>query len=249
MLTTGAPSARSRLPLPDWALELTEPATIAAADQIGAAVGAAGLAGLVNNAGVVINGPLEFLAIDALRRQIEVNVIGHIAVTQALLPLVRKGHGRIVMMGSISSHMIYPFTGPYAASKAALQSLTAALRVELRPWHIPVTLVVPGTIATPLWGKAIERLDEIAGTFPPEALRSYGPSMAAVREFGARTSKSGSPPDVVAAAVAHALTATRPRTRYVVGRHARLVELLSQLPRRTFDEIFARLIRLPRRVS
>jgi NAD(P)-dependent dehydrogenase (short-subunit alcohol dehydrogenase family) len=214
-------------------LDVTEPTSVAAAaETIAAAVGADGLTGLVNNAGIGsgrASGPLEFLPLDTLRRQFEVNVIGQIAVTQAFLPLLRRGHGRIVMMSSMTSYLICPFTSPYAASKAALQSLAAALRVELRPWAIPVSIVLGGIIATPIWEKTVHELDETTGRLPREAHDLYGPAIAATREFVARVSRLASPPEVIAAAVGHALTAKRPRTCYVAGRAARLTRMVMRL--------------------
>ena len=114
----------------------------AATDTITAAVGEAGLAGLVNNAGIGVAGPLEFLPLAEFRTQLEVNVTGQLAVTQALLPLLRQGRGRIVNMGSIGGRIAAPFVGPYSASKFALEALTDALRMELRPWGLHVAIVV-----------------------------------------------------------------------------------------------------------
>ena len=227
-------------------LDVTDATTIAsAASIVVASVAKIGLAGLVNNAGESVGGPLEFLPIAALRRQFEVNVIGQIAVTQAFLPLLRHGHGRIVMMGSVAGSIVYPFISPYAASKAALAALTAALRVELQPWNIPVSLVVPGTIATPIWGKSVRGLDETIRALPLEGQNQYGRALAATRRYRERMNKVGSPPEVVAAAVEHALTAKKPKTRYIVGRHARLTAFLSYIPDRTIDRVMARAIRLP----
>jgi NAD(P)-dependent dehydrogenase (short-subunit alcohol dehydrogenase family) len=231
-------------------LDITDAATIAAAaDQIAAAVGAAGLAGLVNNAGISVDGPLEFLPLAGLRKQFEVNVIGQIAVTQAFLPLLRRGHGRVVLMGSIAGNMIYPFIGPYSASKAALQALAAALRVELSPWSLPVSIVIAGTIATPHWEKSAHELEGIAGTLPREAQDLYGRAIAATRAYREKTGKAGSPPEVVAAAVAHALGARRPRTRYVVGRYATLMRFVGCLPEWMLDGFMVRAMRLPQRAA
>jgi NAD(P)-dependent dehydrogenase (short-subunit alcohol dehydrogenase family) len=225
-------------------LDVTEPTTLAAAaGTIAAAVGTAGLRGLVNNAGIGggrASGPLEFLPLDALRRQFEVNVIGQIAVTQALLPLLRQGHGRIVMMGSMTSQLICPFTSPYAASKAALQSLTAALRVELRPWDIPVSIVLAGIIATPIWEKTVHELDAAAGRLPREAHDLYGRAIAATRAFVERMSSVASPPEIIVAAVEHALTAKRPKTCYIAGRAARLTHMVMRLALR--DEMRDRIV-------
>src|SRR5215475_8847089 len=137
-------------------LDVTEERSIQeAAELITRRVGDVGLAGLVNNAGIAIGSPLEVIPIDLLRRQFEVNVFGQIAVTQAFLPLLRKGHGRIVNMGSIAGRATIPLMGPYSASKFALEALTNALRLELQPWGIPVSVIEPGATATPIWEKSI----------------------------------------------------------------------------------------------
>ena len=136
-------------------LDVTQADSIrTAAEAIGQAVGSDGLAGLVNNAGIVVAGPLELLPIEELRRQFEVNVIGNVAVTQALLPLLRQGRGRIVNMGSLNGVMAPPYFGPYSASKFALEALSDCLRVELRKWGISVSLIEPGSVKTPIWEKS-----------------------------------------------------------------------------------------------
>lgn len=139
------------------------------------ATGAAGLAGLVNNAGVVVAGPLECLPLEALRRQLEVNVVGQVAVTQAFLPLLRAARGRVVNMGSLSGRLAAPFVGPYAASKFALEALTDALRLEVRPFGIEVAIVEPGAVATP-------RLAEVRRDGPPEPPGGAGGDARALRE-------------------------------------------------------------------
>lgn len=213
----------------------------AAANTVGAAVGEAGVTGLVNNAGIGVGGPLEFLPIVELRTQLEVNVIGQIAVTQAFLPLLRQGQGRVVNMSSISGRLALPFFGPYAASKFALEALTDSLRVELRPWGIEVIAVEPGTIATPIWNKSMSRADEMISNLPERARNLYDPSLIELRKAVARASQQGIPAEKVAKVVAHALLAKRPKTRYVVGRDARLVTLVAKfLPDRLRDWLISR---------
>jgi NAD(P)-dependent dehydrogenase (short-subunit alcohol dehydrogenase family) len=137
-------------------LDVTDAAQIAAAaEAVSRQVGEHGLAGLVNNAGIAIGGPLEFVTPDALRRQFEVNVIGLHAVTAAFLPLLRRGNGRIVHMGSISGRIASPFIGPYTASKHAVEGLTDSLRLELAPEGIHVSVIEPGQVRTPIWDKAV----------------------------------------------------------------------------------------------
>ena len=162
-------------------IDVTDAESIASArDVVAQNVGETGLAGLVNNAGIEVGGLLEFLPVPEIRRQLEVNVLGHIAVTQAFLPLLRKGQGRIVNMGSITGKMPLPYLGPYSASKAAMEAITDSLRMELRPWKIPVSVIEPSAIKTPMWDKAREAAHETARAFPQEAHDLYGPAIQAM---------------------------------------------------------------------
>jgi NAD(P)-dependent dehydrogenase (short-subunit alcohol dehydrogenase family) len=231
-------------------------------------LGEAGLAGLVNNAGIAVGGPLEFLPLDELRRQLEVNVVGQVALTQALLPLIRRGashagtrgsragravhagstagvprNGRIVFIGSVSGISALPFTGAYAASKHALEAIADAWRVELRPFGIDIAMVEPGAITTPIWNTSLAAADRTAGEMPPEFEEYYGRLTRGVRRRAERASSgaTGNPPDAVARVVEHALIAPRPRTRYVVGRDARLrVAMKRLLPDRWLDAAVVR---------
>jgi NAD(P)-dependent dehydrogenase (short-subunit alcohol dehydrogenase family) len=212
-----------------------------AARNIIDALGGGGLAGLVNNAGIVVSGMLEFLPLDELRRQLEVNVVGQIGVTQAFLPSLRQARGRIVNIGSLSGLLSTPFTGPYCASKFALEALTDALRLELRPWKIHVSIVEPGFIQTPIVNKSLTAADAFRAQLPAEALELYGPSMRAVRDATEREAAKAASTDVVVKAVAHALAARRPRTRYVVGpRSGFQISLIRALPDRWRDALIAR---------
>jgi NAD(P)-dependent dehydrogenase (short-subunit alcohol dehydrogenase family) len=219
-------------------LDIIDPEQIAASVvTVSDAVGTRGLAGLVNNAGVGIGGPLEFIAIEELRRQLEINVVGQVAVTQAFLPLIRAARGRIVMMGSISGRAAAPFLGPYSASKFALEALTDTLRMELHPWGIEVVIVEPGTIATPIWEKSRRLAEDVSRRLPPEALKLYGRGIAGVQRWIEGAERKGAPPSMVARAVEHALTAEKPKTRYLVGRDARLRAALQYLPDRLRDRL------------
>lgn len=203
-------------------IDVTDAAQIAeAARTVSAAVGEAGLAGLVNNAGIVVAGPLELLPPDELRKQLEVNVIGQVAVSQAFLPLLRIGRGRIVHMGSISGRLAVPYLGPYAASKHALEAITDALRVELRRWGIRVSIVEPVSIKTPIWEKAEGNADRLVQKAPPELENLYGGDIAAFRAVAHHEAEHGLPVERVVRAVVHALTARRPKTRYPVGAQAK----------------------------
>lgn len=228
-------------------LDVTDPAAIRrAAETVDAAVGAAGLAGLVNNAGIGGGGPLEIVALDELRRVFEVNSIGPVAVTQALLPLLRRGRGRIVNIGSIAGLAATPFVGPYAASKFALEALTDAMRLELRPWGIQVSIVEPGAVASRIWEKARRRADQMEAEADPQMKAYYGTAVARVREAIERAARRAIPARCVAEVVAHALFAPRPKTRYLVGWDARLrAALAAWLPDRVQDWLLARILKLP----
>jgi NAD(P)-dependent dehydrogenase (short-subunit alcohol dehydrogenase family) len=219
-------------------LDVTDPASIAAAaDQVEDELGAVGLAGLVNNAGIAVSAPLEFVPIDALRAQLEVNVIGQVAVTQAFLPLLRVAQGRIVNMGSIGGRVALPLVGPYAASKFALEAITDTLRRELRGHGIEVVVIEPGGIKTPIWEKGEATAERIAEDSPPAAEALYGKLIDAVRRATTKiATDTGLPPAAVAEVVGRALTTARPRTRYVVGRDAKLRAVADRvLPDRAFD--------------
>ncbi len=217
-------------------LDVTEPASIAQACEVLAGqLGGAGLDGLVNNAGVAIGGPLEFLPLDRLREQLEVNVIGQVAVTQAFLPLLRQARGRIINISSISGRCSMPFAGPYAASKFAVEALSDALRVELQPWGVDVVRIERGAFKTPIWEKSLGHAERMASELPPEAVALYGQYYERVQQYLTALAEKSMPPDKVAEAVKAALTARVPKTRYVVGRDARLRLLLSCLPDRVQD--------------
>jgi NAD(P)-dependent dehydrogenase (short-subunit alcohol dehydrogenase family) len=208
------------------------------AEAIEAAAGAVGerLDGLVDNAGIAVAAPLEHLPLDELRRQLEVNVVGQLAVVQALLPALRVAHGRIVLIGSIAGTSALPFLGAYAISKFALEAMADSLRVELADDGVEVALVRPGTIATPIWVKP----QPVADALAPEALERYGARLRAMRMFAAARAASAAPADSVARAVEHALTARRPRTRYLVGRDARIRAVVERLPDRVRDRAVSR---------
>jgi NAD(P)-dependent dehydrogenase (short-subunit alcohol dehydrogenase family) len=217
-----------------------------AADSVKRHVGEAGLFGLVNNAGIAIGSPLEFIPLAQLRRQFEVNVVGQIAVTQALLPLLRRARGRIVNMGSIAGRGTIPMTGPYSASKHALEALTDALRLELYPWGIEVSIVEPGAIATPIWETSLRTSMEIESEIPAEGRHLYQGVAKSVREAMTQAAARAIPPDAVVKAVLHALTAKRPKTRYLVGRDAMLrAIMLRWLPDRLQDWLLKKVLKLP----
>jgi NAD(P)-dependent dehydrogenase (short-subunit alcohol dehydrogenase family) len=223
-------------------LDVTDAGQIAAAAaQIADAVGASGLDGLVNNAGIAVMSPLETIPLDDLRKQLEVNLISQVAVTQAMLPLIRTARGRIVFLSSIGGRMAMPFGAPYHASKYGIEAVADCLRQELRPWRIDVAAIEPGSIATPIWERGEKRADAAAERAPAAQEALYGNQMERFRGAVRRTAERGIPPEKVANAVQHALSASRPRTRYLVGADARGQALLKRLvPDRLMDRIVAR---------
>jgi NAD(P)-dependent dehydrogenase (short-subunit alcohol dehydrogenase family) len=222
-------------------LDVTDTSSIAAAvNTVAAAVGEERLAGLINNAGVSGIGPLEFLPISDVRRLLEVNVVGLLAVTQAFLPLLRQANGRIVNLGSISGRLALPFGGGYSIAKFAVEALTDELRFELRPWKLHVALVEPGGIATPLWEKSRNMADRLFDDMSAEARGYYGSIFPTLHALATRWEKQGTAPDEVAKVVIHALTAAHPKTRYFVGCRAGLSSrILAHLPDRWRDWLIA----------
>ncbi|GKS59445.1 short-chain dehydrogenase/reductase [Nitrospira sp.] len=206
----------------------------------------AGLAGLVNNAGIAVAGPIEAVPIEHARRQLEVNVIGQMAVTQAFLPLLRHGRGRIVNMSSIAGLAATPFLGWYGASKFALEALTDALRLELRPWGIEVSSVEPGAIATPIWERSAALATKMRSTVDPEKLALYEKALAGMQEVIQKAAGRAIPADEVAKVVARALTVRRPKTRYLVGLDAQFRAFLKHvLPDRGQDWLVGKFLNLP----
>lgn len=250
--TTAAAALAAELPgrITPLLLDVTDPRHIAAAALRIEREGGE-LRGVVNNAGVAIAGPLEFLPIDELRRQLEINVVGQVAVTQAVLPLLRAAGGRtparehagrIVLMSSISGRSSLPFTGAYAASKFALEAVADALRVELHPAGVHVALIEPGAIDTPIWATAERVAARNLARMPAQVHEHYGAALEGVRRRVLRGRHTGSP-DRVAAAVLHALTARRPQRRYLVGRDARLRIWLERLPTGLRDALIRAAVR------
>jgi NAD(P)-dependent dehydrogenase (short-subunit alcohol dehydrogenase family) len=227
-------------------LDVTDAAQIAAAaERIGAEVGEAGLDGLVDNAGIGVMGPLETLPLEDFRRQIEVNLTGQVAVTQAMLPLIRRAGGRVVFVSSAGGRMALPFGGPYHAAKFGLEAVADSLRQELRPWGIEVSVIEPGSIDTPIWERAVSSYEEMAARAPARQEELYGKRLAGLQEGARRTAARGIAPEKAARAIDRALTARRPRTRYRVGLDARGQVLLRRLlPDRLLDRLIAAFLRI-----
>jgi NAD(P)-dependent dehydrogenase (short-subunit alcohol dehydrogenase family) len=228
-------------------LDVTDSETIEAAyKEVEAAVGDRGIVGLFNNAGVSWGGPLEFQDMAEVRALFDANVFGVLEVTQVFMPLVRKGHGRVICTGSIGGRITSPFVGIYSASKAAVASLCHALRLELRPWGIKVICIEPGSIATPIWDKGLDAFDRALANMPEKANEYYGDMIEPLRKLTKMQAERGIPPAKVAEVVERALTAAHPRPRYLVGNDARAMSLLGRFPDRARDAVLARFIGIPK---
>lgn len=229
-------------------LDVTSQAEVAAAaERVADAVGDSRLAGIVNNAGIAVTGPVEFVPLESWRRQLEVNVVGVVAMVQAFAPLLRQSRGRIVTIGSQGGRLAQPMFAPYCASKHALEAISDALRLELRPWGISVALIQPGSVRTPIWDKGVRAGDDLLRNAGPEVRRLYGAALAVTARLEARGNENGVAPIDVARAVEHALLSARPRTRYPVGRQAKLLIPLSRLlPDRVKDALLLRVTGMPR---
>ena len=227
-------------------LDVTDPPSIAAAlHTVKAMVGEQGLAGLINNAGIAVAGPVEVLPLSEWRRQFEVNIFGLISVTQAFLPLLRQGNGRVINIGSMSGRTAMPYMAPYAASKHALLGLTTSLRIELHPWGIHVALIEPGAIATPIWGKTRKEVDAGESGWTREMKVLYRTSFTKAKEEVSKIGSQAPAPGIVVDAVIHALRSRFPKTRYLVGRDARIRAILVKvLPDRVHDWLIRRVIGL-----
>jgi NAD(P)-dependent dehydrogenase (short-subunit alcohol dehydrogenase family) len=224
-------------------LDLTDDASIASAEQqVSDKLAGEGLHGLVNNAGIIVQGPLELVPREALRRQFEVNVIGQVAVTQAFLPMLRSAGGRVVNIGAASGRVTVPMLGPISASKTALESLTDALRMELKHQGVRVSIIEPGALETEIFDKAAEagRRDGYAGN--GDAQRLYGKAIEAMTEVLAQ--QKTSPVDGVVKAIVRALTERNPASRYVVGRDASQLLMLRKLPEGLRDRLLMSTLRL-----
>jgi NAD(P)-dependent dehydrogenase (short-subunit alcohol dehydrogenase family) len=208
-------------------------------------VGSLGLDALVNNAGIGVAAPLELLPLDQLRTQLEVNVIGQVAVTQKFLPLLRQATGRIVFISSIGDRMAMPFAGPLTASKAALSMIAHSWRQELAPWGIEVTIVAPALIHTDAVDKLQRDADALLDGFSESGHRLYGQTFARMIQRAVTQEKGGSPPTTVAKAVSSALEARHSRSRVVAGKGGAMMSVLCRLPTPVLDALRRKLFELP----
>ncbi|WP_437488904.1 SDR family NAD(P)-dependent oxidoreductase [Sorangium sp. So ce1014] len=198
---------------------------------------------LVNNAAMAVNAPVEVFAIDEWRRLFEVNLFGHIAVTQTLLPALIRSKGRVVNISSVGGKVAMATYGPYAGTKFALEAVSDSLRREMAPLGVQVVVVEPGAVRTEMPGRAIASAHEVASTMTPEQSQRYGGLVQAIIAQTAYHTKSGLPADAAAKVIAKAVTARKPRTRYTVGREAALLTLVRILPDRILDLLFAAALR------
>jgi NAD(P)-dependent dehydrogenase (short-subunit alcohol dehydrogenase family) len=226
-------------------IDVTDASQIAAAaERIGGATEGR-LDGLVNNAGIAVPGPLETLPLDDFRRQVDVNLTAQVAVTQAMLPLIRPARGRVVFIASIGGRIAFPLNGAYHAAKFGIEAVGDVFRQELRPWGISVSIVEPGSIDTPIWERGAQNASEIEARAHPEQEALYGKAIASFRKVVQDLADRGIPPEKVAEAISHALESSRPRTRYLVGLDAKVQARLKVLiPDRVFDRIVARTMHL-----
>ena len=197
---------------------------------------------IVNNAGVVVTGPMETVTPDEWRKQLEINVIGQLAVTQAVLPRLRKSRGRVVFISSVNGRLSMPLIGAYCASKFALEAAADALRMELRPWHIGVAIVEPSQTSTDMWHTADDMVEQAVATLTPEHRDLYARHIAGMKKMIPVAQKMAVPAQRVSAVVEEALTARRPRARYVVGAGPKLqVALMTNLPAWARDRVLRRI--------
>jgi NAD(P)-dependent dehydrogenase (short-subunit alcohol dehydrogenase family) len=223
-------------------LDVTDPDSVADAAKTIDAAEDGGLHALINNAGLIVQGPLELVPPAELHRQFAVNVYGPALVTQAFLPVLRKGHGRIINISAPTARVAVPFAGPIGASKAALESLSAALRMELAPWHIPVIVIQPGGTDTEIFGKAGTAAEAAMAAADPDLVALYQSQLDAVAKAMSRMRPG--PVDAVAKVIVTAVEARRPKLLYLAGRDARLAGILARIPARPRARILARLMGL-----
>jgi NAD(P)-dependent dehydrogenase (short-subunit alcohol dehydrogenase family) len=229
-------------------LDVTDPTHIGALElRLPEIVRKDGLWALVNNAGIVCAGPTEALSAEVWQRQYTTNLLGPIALTTAMIPFLRKTHGRIVNVSSVGGRSSLPFMSAYTSSKFAMEGWSDGLRVELQPDGIEVVLIEPGAIKTPLWDKGqTEGADLISQLSPPMRTR-YGGPLTAFRAMATKMEKAAIPPEDVARTIVAALSADRPRTRYLVGKDARIQAFLRWLlPDRAFDSLLVKMMGLPK---
>jgi len=223
-------------------IDVTDSASIhAMAEQVADEVGDAGLYGLVNNAGTTLPCPVAYLPLDVFRHQLEVNLVGPLAVTAALLPLLQRGRGRVVNVTSAAGKAGVPLMAPYVAAKYGLEGLSDVMRLEFRALGIDVAVIEPGFVGSAMGGKLLRDTETAISALPDEGKARYGPALAKIAETVSHHAATGSPPDVIADAVLDALTSPKPRTRYPAGKGAKRILFMRRiLPDRRFDRLILR---------
>jgi NAD(P)-dependent dehydrogenase (short-subunit alcohol dehydrogenase family) len=239
--------ARSSGKLTPLIVDVTDEGAIsAAAAAVAAAAGDRGLAGLVNNAGIAKPAPVELQPMADFRMQLEVNLFGPVAMVQAFLPLIRRGQGRIVNVGSIGGILVLPLNGAYSASKFGLRAISDALRLELRQWRIHVSLIEVAPVTSAIFGKTYAELDGLEEALGETGYRLYEQQITAVRKATEKAEADADPAAVIAKAVAHALVSDKPKTRYLAGHGGKEVAAAAALPDRMRDLALARELGLPK---
>ena len=247
------PGLRRDEPLPDPVkppvlIDLGDPDSIEPAAKQVLDRAAGNLVGLVNNAGINVNGPFETVELDEWRQQFEVNLFGHIALTKSLLPALLETKGRIVTVGSIGGRFSAPFLGPYSASKFAVRGWMDAMRLELKPHGVRAILVEPGSIATPMWEKGTAAASDRIADLSPKMRQRYEKQMEGALKMAAFAESHAIPADDCAKVIERALAAGHPSGRYLVGSDAKVQAGLAVLPTRILDAVTGKLMRQPRKV-
>lgn len=184
---------------------------------------------LINNAGISLSGAMEFMPIEDFRQQLEVNLVGQLALTQACLPMLRKIRGRVIFVSSVAGRMATPFNGPYSVSKAGLVAVADVLRMELAPWHIPISVMTVGSVRTPIWEKGAHKAGEILRRMPPQARELYGSYQKRAGNFYRQAGQNGMPVEKVVSITQRMLESNHPKEYVMVGWGAVLIELVDKL--------------------
>lgn len=223
-------------------IDVTKPAQVKAAFDLIKTKGP--LWGLVNNAGIVVAGPMEYLTTQDLREQFEVNVFGLHEVTHTFLPLIRQSKGRIVHISSISGRFAFPFVGPYAASKFAVEGMGDSLRREIAPHGVKVSIVLPGRVSTPIWDKSQASNGARREKLSPLAGKHYGVPLETLRRLTSKGGSFGVPATRVSSAVVQALKSKCPKRRYIVGMDAKVQDMMNRfLPASFCDWIISKILK------
>jgi NAD(P)-dependent dehydrogenase (short-subunit alcohol dehydrogenase family) len=213
-------------------LDVTKPNDVQAVVELVAQDNDGRLDALVNNAGITEGGPIEAVSDEAWKWHFEVNVFGLVRVTRELLPLLRAARGRVVNISSIGGRASAPMMATYSAGKHAVEAISESLRFEVEQFGMKVSCVEPGEIATAIWAKADDQLQQMNKDFPEELVKLYDHHVNMIYGFVAEGPKRGVAPSKVADVVHHALTSSRPRHRYLVGPDAKLTGLVTRMPDR-----------------